>query len=428
MMIRAKVQQNAVHEFRSAAGTVVDLAVRFDQGIQCLEAFAQYIRAQCDKARNADAELQRASGIIQTKISETEDRIEQVEQELRGLRSEIDRVEDELSSTPETMEREDENGALHSSPNPDYSDLEDELSELQDQYSDLQGKRSRYRDRLHRQQQLASKIDTQISELRSTIALMEGQEKECCDLRSTLMEVKASVDRCGRTAVGCLEKIEQTIDRYTTIKMQSEAVRSYRSDPNAPLAEVLAGLISFCFHVAKAVIERTLAGQTPDPAETAKIRKDDKGKAYRVGDDLIERNTFEVNGYTYRTDNQGRTMSVSGRLTLVPKHDRSMEKMHVVGKGDQLETDDIGHLVGHRFNGSDKLENLIPQDMDINRGAYKKLEDHLAKQVEAGHVVYADIRPVFPLDSKRPDFIAYRYTIDGETRTQIFPNTSKEAH
>lgn len=119
-------------------------------------------------------------------------------------------------------------------------------------------------------------------------------------------------------------------------------------------------------------------------------------------------------------------MSVKGKLTLAPKHDRAMEDMNVVGKGDQMKTDDRGHLIGHRFNGSDRLENLVPQDAKINQGKYKRLEDYLAEQVDKGHDVYVDIRPYYPPDSRRPYCIVYRYTINGETKTRLFPNTSEE--
>lgn len=425
MKKQARVQLEAVNGFQAAVKSVNDYAARFDQGLQCLESLTQYIKEQIEKARNAVSNLQKASGVVENKIENTKEEIETVQQELRNLESQIDSVESELSSTSSSITTVDENGESHSYPNPEYIALKSELSSLRAEYSAVKSRLSQLEAQLHQQQDVATRIKTHTAKMNSSISTLESKINDCSKLQSNISEIKSSVNRCGNAAVECLKKIEQSVRQYMDTKIQMEAIRPYQLDQNARLEEALADVISFFFRVAKSVVEKTIVQkQQPDP-ETLKM-KDDKGKEYRIGDDLIERNTFVINGYTYQTDNQGRTMSVKGKLTLAPKHNRNMEDMYVVGKGDQVDTDDRGHLIGHRFNGSDRLENLVPQDMTINRGEYKELEDYLATQVETGRDVYVDIRPVFPLNSRRPYCIAYKSTIDGETKIRLFPNTTRE--
>lgn len=424
MKKQARVQLEAVNGFQASVKSVNDYAARFDQGQQCLESLIQYIKEQIEKARNAVSNMQKASGVVENKIEKTKEEIESVQQELRDLESQIDSVESELSSTSSSITTVDENGESHSYPNPEYIALKSELSSLRTEYSAAKSQLSQLEGQLHRQQDVANRIKTHIAKMNSSISTLESKIKDCSKLQSNISEIKASVNRCGNIAIECLRKIEQSVRQYIDTKIQMEAVRPYQLDQNARLEEILADVFSFCFRMAKTVIEKNII-QKQQP-ESNPITKDDKGKEFRIGDDLIERNTFVINGYTYQTDNQGRTMSVRGKLTLAPKHDRNMEKMYIVGKGDQEETDDRGHLIGHRFNGSDRLENLVPQDMNINRREYREFEDYLAMQVETGHNVYVDVRPVFPLDSRRPYCIAYKYTIDGETKLRLFPNTSKE--
>ena len=56
--------------------------------------------------------------------------------------------------------------------------------------------------------------------------------------------------------------------------------------------------------------------------------------------------------------------------------------MEDIGKGDQKETDDRGHLIGDQFNGSNGMENMIPQDSDINRKDYKHWKRNLQKKLQ----------------------------------------------
>ena len=148
---------------------------------------------------------------------------------------------------------------------------------------------------------------------------------------------------------------------------------------------------------------------------------DDNEKEYRIDDNLLSNETYEINGYKYETDNLGRNISAEGKLHM--KEDRDKKKiedsMDTIGKGDQKDTDDRGHLIGDQFDGGAGLENLVPQDAKVNRETINKIETNLANEVKAGKDVYLKVEPVYDGDSYRPEGFSYTYTIDGE-KTQIF--------
>jgi len=104
-----------------------------------------------------------------------------------------------------------------------------------------------------------------------------------------------------------------------------------------------------------------------------------------------------------------------GRLTI-------KDSIEDIGKGDQRPTDDRGHLIGDQFDGSNGLENIVPQDSKINQGIFRAFENQLADEVKSGKNVRVSIEPVYEGDSRRPDALVVTYSIDGEVGMQIFPN------
>lgn len=151
---------------------------------------------------------------------------------------------------------------------------------------------------------------------------------------------------------------------------------------------------------------------------------DDNGKLYRVDNDLVPNNQYELNQYKYKTDNQGRVISAEGKLQIKNHEGRIPIKDDIksIGKGDERETDQKGHLIADRFNGSPDLGNLVAQDGSINMGSFKKFEADLAKQVDLGKDVRVKVEPIYDGDSRRPTDICYTYSIDGKITQVIFPN------
>ena len=153
---------------------------------------------------------------------------------------------------------------------------------------------------------------------------------------------------------------------------------------------------------------------------------DDNGKLYRVENELVPNKEYSINGYDYKTDEQSRIISASGKIQTKDHEGRPpiQDSMDHIGRGDQKDTDDRGHLIADRFNGGNGLENLIPMDSELNRrgGDYYKLEDYMADAVESGADVYADIKVAYEGDSARPSEFRITVVVDDEKDIYIFKN------
>ena len=153
---------------------------------------------------------------------------------------------------------------------------------------------------------------------------------------------------------------------------------------------------------------------------------DDAGKEYRIGNDLLPNNSYEINGYRYGTDDFGRIVSAEGTLHMKDREGRLpiRDSIEDIGKGDQRSTDDRGHLIGDQFDGSNGLENMIPQDAGVNRNDFRNFENDLAVQVKSGSEVYVKIEPVYEGESWRPDSVMVSFEINGVENYREFPNSS----
>ena len=155
---------------------------------------------------------------------------------------------------------------------------------------------------------------------------------------------------------------------------------------------------------------------------------DDNGKLYRVDNDLLPNSSYEINGYHYETDKYGRIVSVEGTLHMKERDSRLpiRDSIEDIGKGDQKEGDDRGHLIGDQFDGSNGLENMIPQDAEVNRNGFKNLENELAREVKDGKEVKVEIKLEYQGESRRPEALIVTYSIDGEKSVRVFPNGQEE--
>lgn len=150
---------------------------------------------------------------------------------------------------------------------------------------------------------------------------------------------------------------------------------------------------------------------------------DDNGKLYRVGDHLLPDMEYEVNGYKYNTDAKGRIVSAEGTLHMRESdYEREMEDVKRMDGQDYKQGDDRGHLIGHQFGGSDKLENLVPMDAKLNHWDFYKVEKTLADAVKDNADVKLKVEPVYNDDSTRPSEFKVSYSIDGDRETVVFRN------
>lgn len=150
-----------------------------------------------------------------------------------------------------------------------------------------------------------------------------------------------------------------------------------------------------------------------DPDSKIYINRDDNGDVYKVNGVVKPNSEFTINGYTYTTDNLGRTVKVEGRLHLKKHEGRRQIENDVPGR---LEGDDRGHIIADELDGSNGKENLVPMSKALNRsGDYRNLEREWKKSLKDGKEVNVSIEPEYDGESKRPTSFYVSYTIDNES-------------
>ncbi|MCJ7840096.1 PrsW family glutamic-type intramembrane protease [Lederbergia sp. NSJ-179] len=151
-------------------------------------------------------------------------------------------------------------------------------------------------------------------------------------------------------------------------------------------------------------------------------------KILKAGKGIERFELTTASGLTYRTSigSKGELLSVFAKI----------EKRHL-GKGTQTNsasrkyvrklgksTDDAGHAIGNNLGGlGNKYSgNIFPQNLGINRGAFREFEKLIAKEVAANKNVFVRVVPKYAAGSTRPYEIAYHVRIDGVTIKRVFPN------
>lgn len=132
------------------------------------------------------------------------------------------------------------------------------------------------------------------------------------------------------------------------------------------------------------------------------------------------------NGYTYEIDSRDRTRRVSGTLSVTNTPVRSRTSQIQAGGADRRVGDDGGHYIAPRFRGPTDAFNHFAQDANVNRGRYRLLEDEWARDKRAGRSVTVRIVPKFDGTSMRPSEINVWWTVNGQEKSQKFPNERSE--
>ncbi|MGG3925304.1 T7SS effector LXG polymorphic toxin [Metabacillus fastidiosus] len=118
--------------------------------------------------------------------------------------------------------------------------------------------------------------------------------------------------------------------------------------------------------------------------------------------------------YFYETDDLGRISKFeTENLQLTKREDRLPHSRNTPGK--VKGQDHAGHLVGDRFGGSPKIDNLVSQLSDVNLKQYKKIEDEWAAALKETppKKVTVDVKIIYSSNNMRPEKFKVRYTIDG---------------
>ena len=157
-----------------------------------------------------------------------------------------------------------------------------------------------------------------------------------------------------------------------------------------------------------------------------KEQLDDNGKVYRKGNELAPSSEFVINGYKYKTDEFGRTISAEGTLRIRDEDQkRNMDTDEAVYKGEKEAGFEKGHLIGYQFGGSGGMENLSIMAGEVNHGDFYKLEKKLADAVKAGDEVKMKVEPVYEGTSNKPSEYRVTHIINGEKEVVVFNNRNE---
>ncbi|WP_216825095.1 DNA/RNA non-specific endonuclease [Agarilytica rhodophyticola] len=159
-----------------------------------------------------------------------------------------------------------------------------------------------------------------------------------------------------------------------------------------------------------------------DPGEKGNWNAELNGK-------LKPEHKYQVGPYLYETDDQGRINRVSGTLDL-EKRDRNTYQQTKAGKEDGIKDgladDEGGHIIASIFNGPGEQINYAAMDGNLNKGAWKRMENSWAEALKKDppEVVIVDIDIIYEGDSKRPEAFEVFYEVDGKEKFRTFENVA----
>lgn len=150
--------------------------------------------------------------------------------------------------------------------------------------------------------------------------------------------------------------------------------------------------------------------------------KDDNGTIFKVNGELKPDTEYCIDDVVYKTDAQGRIISCDGNARQTPEGERDLKAQKEVGGKDRREGDQGGHILSRILGGAKGIENLLPIRGTINSGPYKAMENEMNQALDKGKDVPIHVEVKYEGDSKRPDIITVRYTIDGKETVAEYDN------
>lgn len=151
-------------------------------------------------------------------------------------------------------------------------------------------------------------------------------------------------------------------------------------------------------------------------------KTDDNGNVYMTDGKLDPNSTYELNGSTYTTDDKGRITSCEAKPQRSPENPRDNDAQRGAGGDDRKENDQGGHIVGRDLNGDGGGGNLVAMDSKINQSDYKRMENDVKNSLDEGKDVTTKTEITYDGDSERPDKITVTVTADGKDTVYKFDN------
>lgn len=156
--------------------------------------------------------------------------------------------------------------------------------------------------------------------------------------------------------------------------------------------------------------------------EIAVNKTDDHGEIYCTNGKLGPNCTYELNGNTYKTNENGRLIVVIATPKLSPENERNNAAQREVGGKDRQEGDQGGHIVGRDLGGDGGEGNLVAMNPRINQSDYKRMENDVKRDLNEGKNVTTYTEIAYSGNSERPSIIKVTKTVDGKDTVYIFDN------
>jgi len=102
--------------------------------------------------------------------------------------------------------------------------------------------------------------------------------------------------------------------------------------------------------------------------------------------ELKPNHKYKVGGKLYETDELGRVHRITGELNLNTRDRNTYQQTKSAkeaGIKEGLADDDGGHLIASIFDGAGEQINYAPMNSNLNRGAWKKMENKWAEALKA---------------------------------------------
>lgn len=149
---------------------------------------------------------------------------------------------------------------------------------------------------------------------------------------------------------------------------------------------------------------------------------DDNGQIFKVDGKLAPDIEYVYNGIKYKTDANGEIISWEGKPFYNPEGERDAGAQTDAGGQDRKPGDDGGHLVARITGGSAGNENLVPMRDTINRGDYKKAENEIVNALKNGSEVTEKGTVIREGSDSRPTKVEMQYFYDDVNKDLIVDN------
>ncbi len=151
------------------------------------------------------------------------------------------------------------------------------------------------------------------------------------------------------------------------------------------------------------------------------VEQGSKGAWNKVLNKPESNKVYSDGSKSFHTDDQGRTVNAEATLAW-SKSDRNTYQQCKAGKCGSP-GDEGGHLIASIFGGPGEKINLVPMDANLNKGAWKKMENSWANVLKDGGKVQVKIEPSYNGNNKRPDSFTVTYQLNNDRPVrEIFNN------